>query len=77
MVKRKKVIVKRGALSRQLGIDIKDNIPITLLKKISNSRTGSNIRNPTQTGNKTIPVTRLIKKRSIMAFAAKKIRSIK
>lgn len=62
-----KIKPKKGALSRQLGIPIEENIPMTLLNKIVSARAGETIRNPTQTGNKKIKVTRLLERRAILA----------
>ena len=59
--------LKEGALSKQLGIPIKKNIPITLLDKIVKSKVGQRIRNPTMSGKRIIHVTRKLKKRSVFA----------
>jgi len=69
-----KAIKKPGALSRQLGIPIKKNIPISLLKKIRNAKIGSTITNPTKTGKRRIKVTRLLKKRAVLALTLKRLR---
>ncbi len=63
----KKAIKKPGALSRQLGIPIKDNIPMTLLNKIIKAKAGDTITNPTKSGKRRIKVTRLLERRSILA----------
>jgi len=69
-----KAIKKPGALSRQLGIPIKKNIPISLLKKIRNAKIGSTITNPTKTGKRRIKVTRLLKKRAALALTLKRLK---
>lgn len=77
MVNRKfiqKAKLKKGSLSRQLGIPIKDNIPVTLLNKILKSKTGQKIRNPTKSGKRVINVTPLLKKRSSLARTLKNFR---
>ena len=67
-------IKKKGALSRQLGIPIEKNIPISLLEKIRNAKIGSTITNPTKTGKRRIKVTRLLKKRAVLALTLKRLR---
>ncbi len=62
---------KKGALSRQLGIPIKKNIPIVLLNKILSAKVGQKIKNPTKSGKRIIPVTRLLKRRSVFARTLK------
>lgn len=62
---------KEGALSRQLGIPEKDNIPVTLLKKIKDTDIGERIHNPTQKGKRWLKVTRLLKRRSVLALTLK------
>jgi len=59
--------VKKGALSRQLGIKEKDNIPFTLLAKIIRSKYGTTIKNPTKSGKATLKITKLLKKRAVFA----------
>ena len=65
--------LKRGALSRQLGIPEKENIPFTLLEKSRRTKIGKRIRNPTKTGKRLIRVTRLLKKRAVLALTLKRI----
>jgi len=66
--------VKRpGALSRQLGIPIKDNIPKTLLEKIAKTPIGKTIKNPTKKGKRRIKVTRKLKKRAVLALTLKRL----
>ena len=65
---------KPGSLSRQLEIPIKDNIPFTLLEKIRNTKIGITITNPTKAGSRRIKVTRLLKRRAVLALNLKRIR---
>jgi len=69
----KKIKIKKGALSKQLGIKEKDKIPMTLLNKIIRAKAGDTITNPTKTGNKKIKVTRLLERRAILAKNLKNI----
>jgi hypothetical protein len=76
MVKRtkywiQKAVGKRGSLSRQLGIPEEKNIPVTLLEKIKKAKIGSTVHNPTGQGKKRIRVTRLLKRRSVLAHTLK------
>lgn len=75
MVKKfiKKIGLKKGALSRQLNIPEKKNIPVTLLNKIIRAKAGDTIRNPTKTGKRRIKVTRLLERRAIFAKTLGKI----
>lgn len=66
--------LKKGALSKQLGIPIKRNIPVTLLNKILRARVGQKINNPTKSGKKVISVTTLLKRRSSLARTLKNFR---
>jgi hypothetical protein len=59
--------MKKGSLSRQLGIPEKKNIPITLLNKVIKAQAGETIINPTKSGKRIIKVTRLIERRAILA----------
>jgi hypothetical protein len=65
--------LKKGALSRQLGVPMEKNIPMTLLDKIVAAKPGNVIKNPTMTGKKKIKVTRLMERRAIMARNLKNI----
>jgi len=69
----KKIDIKKGALSKQLGIPEKENIPITLLNKIIAAKAGDTIKNPTQSGKKRIKVTRLLERRAILAQTLKNL----
>jgi len=62
-----------GALSRQLGIPVRENIPITLLEKIKRTPVGETIVNPTKTGKRRIRVTRLLKRRAVVAHTLKRL----
>lgn len=66
--------MNKGKLSRQLGIPIEKNIPMTLLNKIIKAKAGQTIINPTKMGKKRIKVTRLLERRSILARTLKKLR---
>lgn len=68
----KKVRIKTGALSRQLGIPEKDNIPFTLLEKIKKAEIGTTIKNPTKSGKQEIKVTKKLKKRAVLALTMKR-----
>ncbi len=62
-----KINIKRGALSRQLGIPVERKIPMGLLDKIIKANPGQTIRNPTKSGKRIIKVTRLMERRAILA----------
>lgn len=66
-----KLNLKKGSLSRMLGIPEKDNIPLTLLRKIVKTECGRTIKNPTKSGKRRIKVTRLLKKRALFALTMK------
>ena len=65
--------LKKGALSRQLDIPEEKKIPFTLLEKIRKTRIGKRIRNPTKTGKRLIRVTRLLKRRAVLALTLKRL----
>ncbi len=69
-----KIHLKKGALSRQLNIPIKKNIPVTLLDKIIGAKAGQTIINPTRVGKRRIRVTRLLERRAILARTLKKLK---
>ena len=50
-----------------LKIPEKELIPLTLLDKIVSAEIGETVKNPTLKGKKYIKVTRLLKKRAVMA----------
>lgn len=68
-----KAHLKKGALSRQLGIAEKKDIPMTLLNKIVRAKAGDTITNPTRTGKRRIHVTRLLERRAILARTLKRL----
>lgn len=68
-----KANLKKGALSAQLGIPEKENIPYALLDKIIMAKPGQTIHNPTSMGYKNIKVTRLMERRAIFARNLKRI----
>jgi len=68
-----KVGMKKGALSKQLGIPEKEDIPMTLLNTIVAATPGDTIKNPTKTGKPKYKVTRLMERRSILARNFKNI----
>ena len=63
--------LKEGTLSRQLGIPIEDNIPVTLLKAIRDTDIGETIKNPTKKGKKQFKITKLLKRRVVLALTLK------
>ncbi len=69
-----KAHLKKGGLSRQLGIPEKDNIPMTFLNKIVKAEKGSKVHNPTKMGKRVVTVTPLLKKRANMARNLKRIK---
>jgi hypothetical protein len=69
-----KIKPNKGALSRQLGIPEKENIPMTLLNKIISAEPGDTITNPTKKGYRKIKVTRLMERRCILARNLKNIK---
>lgn len=66
--------LKKGALSEQLHIAEEKNIPFGLLKKINRTPIGKTIINPYSVGLPIITVTRLLKKRSVLAHTLKKMK---
>ena len=64
---------KGGELSRQLEIPVEENIPFTLLRKIRDTKIGEIITNPTKSGKRKIKVTRLLKRRAVLALTLKRI----
>ena len=62
---------REGALSRQLGIPVKDNILVALLRAIKYADIGEMVHNPTTKGKSWIKVMRLLKRRSVIALTLK------
>ena len=60
--------LKRVALHKQMGIPMDKKIPVTLLRKIKNTKLGKTIKNPTKTGRKKYKVTRLLKERVVQVI---------
>ncbi len=58
---------KKGSLHRQLGVPMDKTITKSLLNKIKRTEIGKTVKNPTRTGKRRIKVTRLMKKRSVLA----------
>lgn len=75
MVKKwiQKTKIKKGALHKQLGVDEKNKIPITLLNKIISAEVGEVIKNSSKSSKKRIKVTSLLKKRANLAKNLNKI----
>lgn len=69
----KKLHLKKGALSRQLDIPVKDKIPTTLLQRIVRAKAGQSIKNPTRIGKRTIKVTPRLERRAILALNLRKM----
>lgn len=69
-----KAKMKKGALSKELKIPIKENIPKTLLTKIVDAETGDKIKNPTKTGKKQIEVTTKLQRQANLAKTLKKFK---
>lgn len=65
-----KIRIKKGALHEQLGIPKSRKIPVGLLNKIGESRIGNHV---TYLGKK-IKVTRLLKRRALLAVKLKKVK---
>lgn len=65
--------LKKGALSKQLGIPEEENLPKTFLRKIVEAKPRERVINPTKIGKSSVKVTRLMERRSIMALTLKAI----
>ena len=71
-----KIKIKKGALSKHLGIPEKKNIPKTLLLKIKatnipKGKKSKTIRNPTRAGKRNIKITSTTKKQASLALTLK------
>ena len=66
-----KIKIKKGALSKKLGIPEAKNIPKTLLLTIKKAKAGTTIKNPTKAGKRTIKVTSKTKKQANLALTLK------
>lgn len=60
----------KGVFHRQLGVPVKEKIPLTLLEAIRNTEIGMIARNPTKIGKRYINVTVLVKKRAVALLNA-------
>lgn len=65
--------MKKGALSKQLGVKEEEDIPMELLDKVIKAKAGDTIKNPTKTGKRSIKVTRKLERRAILARNLKRI----
>jgi hypothetical protein len=65
-----KAKLKKGCLSKQLGIPIEKNIPMPLLNKVAKTEIGKKVATP----KGKITVTPLLKKRAVMARTLKSIK---
>ena len=65
---------KRGSLHKQLGVPMTKTIPKTLLAKIKASPIGQTVKNPSKNGKRRIKVTRLLKKRAVLAYTLRKLK---
>ena len=65
---------KKGALRAQLRIPKHKKIPCTLLNRIKTTKIGEVIKNPTQIGKQEMRITRLLKRRAVMALLYKRAR---
>jgi hypothetical protein len=61
-----KAKLKKGTLSKQLGIPEKDNIPIALLEKVKKANVGTKVKGKT--------VTMLMKRRANLALNLKRMK---
>jgi len=65
---------KQGALSRQLGIPVEENIPISVLTVIRDSPINSEAYITYKGKTKKMKVTPLLKRRAVLALTLKRIR---
>lgn len=65
--------IKKGALSRQLGIPESAIIPIGILSDIKHAEIGTTIHNRYNIGRPIIKVTKLLKQRATMAHTLKTV----
>ncbi len=63
----KKIEIKKGALSKQLGIPVEKDIPKSLLRKLKKMKIGES----TDYKGKNIKITRLLKQRVNLAMTLK------
>lgn len=68
---------KKGALHRQLGVSIEENISINTLNRIKNAKIGDYIYNDQhyyKSGSAYIKVTPLLKKRVVLALNLRRLK---
>jgi UTP-glucose-1-phosphate uridylyltransferase len=65
---------KAGSLHRQLGVSITKKLPKTFLVVIKKTTIGKVARNPTEIGKRRVTVTKLLKKRAVLAHTARKFK---
>lgn len=70
----KKIQIKEGALSKQLGIPVEKDIPKSLLASINKKKVGDEVKLPS---GRVIKVTALLKKRVSLAITLKGMRGEK
>jgi hypothetical protein len=63
--------IKKGALSRQLGVPEPKNIPIGFLRAIVATPIGETAKNPAKLGKSQVTVTKLLKRRAVLALNMK------
>lgn len=68
-----KTHMKKGALSRQLGIAEEDDIPLHVLIRIKEAKIGETVYYDYGPATKHIKVTRLLKRRANLALNLKRI----
>jgi hypothetical protein len=60
----------KGVFHKQLGVSTTEKIPLTFLQAIVDTPVGSVAHNPTNTGDKMVKVTPLMKKRAVALLNA-------
>jgi len=65
---------KKGTLHKQLGVPNSKKIPKSLLTKIKHAKIGKTVKNPSKTGKRRVKVTRLLKKRSVLAHTLRRLK---
>ncbi len=53
---------------RYLGIPDGKRIPKTFLRRVVNAKIGNTVKNPTETGNRRVKVTRKLKQKAVFAW---------
>lgn len=62
-----KTKMKKGSLSRQLGVPVKENIPVGVLNKVVKAKVGTKVMVP----KGKVTVTKLMKRRAVFAKTLK------